>query len=582
MKKLLFIAAALALLTACQTKDNISEEEKKEDGGQLKEMSFTATLSPLLKTSISSDESLLWARNDRVSVFDGEGNRAFRARNSAAETTLTGEAAEADVYYAVYPYDEAAQLSGKKVGSKVDNLQNAISSDATGFAGLAAAKSSSTALSFKLLSGVLKFTIASEGITDLEIRAEKDIAGSVEIDFSAAEPSLSVIGGEKAIRVRPAEGAFKKDATYYVSALPVPSGKFTLIAYKGSDQFPLEVSGKAVVASTITDLGSIEVASGTDIPDIAGKWMLIKYGSRAVEDVDGTYVWWSDEHEASLGTSADNTITFKTDGTLELGLGTDGKALSVDEESDFTPALSNPKWTYSKEGGEGYIQFSGGAFPLIVANADGVNAKYHVVYANSGEIRLEIKRVNGDGEGWFQIVLRPSGVKTFTHKFALGDFGIDSTDANEGWYTLNEGEKFGKSTFDGFEWTLAVETTDIYYVYQNCIRIGVGAWHANADTITPDRVTFSSSSFSGSIKKVSISVSHNNSSTDNAPEVEVMATVGGLPFGSRYNVTHNADGPIPYVFSSAVEASGAIDIDIVRKKGNYGLYISEIEVVYSE
>lgn len=582
MKKLLFIAA-LALLAACQPKDKLNpEDEGGGSGEQLKELSFTATLSNLSKTSISSDENLLWARNDRVSVFDGKDNRAFRARNSAPETTLTGEAAEADVYYAVYPYDASATLSGKKVSAKVDNLQNAISADATGFTGLAAARSSSTSLAFKLLTGVLKFKIASEGITDLEIRSEKDIAGSVEIDFSAADPSLSVVSGEKAIRVRPADGAFKKDATYYVSALPVPAGKFTLIAYKGSDQFPVEISGKDVAASAITDLGSVEVASGDDTPDISGKWMLIKYGSRAVEDVDGTYVWWSDEHEASLGASEDNTITFKSDGSLELNLGADGKAYNVDEESDFTPALSSPAWTYSKEGGEGYIQFSGGAFPLIVANADGVNAKYHVVYANSGEIRLEIKRVNGDGEGWFQIVLRPSGVKTFKHKFVVGDFGIDGTDANEGWYTLNQGEKFGKSTFDGFEWTLAVDTEDIYYVYQNCIRIGVGAWHASADTITPDRVTFSSSSFHGTIKKVSISVSHNNNSTDNAPEIEVMATVGGLPFGSRYNVTHNPDGPVPYVFSSAVEASGKIDIDIVRKKGNYGLYISEIEVVYAE
>ena len=584
MKKLLLFVACVALMMGCQKKGEPSGNDPSGDAPaeDVKEMSFTATLAPLTKTSVSSsDENLMWARNDRVSVFDGKENRAFRARNSSPETTLTGEAAAADVYYAVYPYSETAKLEGGKVNASVDKLQDAISSDATGFTGLAAARSDGDKLAFKCLTGVLKFKIDAADITDLEIRSEKDIAGQVQIDFSGAEPSLTTVSGSKAIRVRPSDGAFKAGTTYYVPAIPAAESAFTLIAYKGDEQFPITVAPKAITASAIIDLGTVAVSSEESLPELVGKWTLIKYGSRAVEDVDGTYVWWSDEHEATLGGSADNTITFKADGTLELSLGTDGKAYNVATEEDFTPSLSNPTWKYTKEGGQGYLTFSGGAFPLIVANEDGVDAKYHIVHVNSGEIRLEILRTNDEGESWFQVVMRPAGVKTFTHRFALGDFGIDGTDANEGWYTLNQTERVGVSTFDGFEWTLTVDTEDIYYVYSNCIRIGVGHWHANADTITPDQVTFSSPSFPGTIKKVSISVSHNNN-TENPPEVEVMASVGGLPFGTRHNVTHNPDGPVPYTFSSSVDASGKIEIDIVRKKGNYGLYISEIEVVYAE
>ena len=104
MKKSFYVFAAICAI-AC-TKENAPQQNPSSE---LVKINFGATLEQP-KTSISA-KSTLWQADDAISIFDGADNRPFTAQSyGETSTTFLGEAAQAETYYALYPYSSAAAL----------------------------------------------------------------------------------------------------------------------------------------------------------------------------------------------------------------------------------------------------------------------------------------------------------------------------------------------------------------------------------------------------------------------------------------------------------------------------------------
>lgn len=122
MKKNMIIAAAvLASAVAC-TKE--IEEPSALDGKV--QMSF-AVSTEQTKTVLEGANKTLWTGVEKLSIFDGESNNLFAAELATPSATaeFTGKAATAQTYYALYPYNSAAKLSGTTVSTELPAVQTA-------------------------------------------------------------------------------------------------------------------------------------------------------------------------------------------------------------------------------------------------------------------------------------------------------------------------------------------------------------------------------------------------------------------------------------------------------------------------
>ena len=119
-------------------------------------------------------------------------------------------------YTAVYPYNATP---GQAVVPATQTVSDGTFADESVVA--AAYSANDNVLSFKHVCSVVKFTVSTAGITELEFSSEGDIAGTINVNANAgADPTYSVTSGSKTITVKPSGGTFSTTATYYVSVLP--------------------------------------------------------------------------------------------------------------------------------------------------------------------------------------------------------------------------------------------------------------------------------------------------------------------------------------------------------------------------
>ena len=120
LKTMLAIVAGAAAITACQKENIVEGGDAPQTASVLNPMTFTAYMEgeePVSKTSIDASHydtdhlyDIKWVAGDKISVFDGatenNGNQEFTLDTGAgtASGTFFGEAADADTYYAIYPY----------------------------------------------------------------------------------------------------------------------------------------------------------------------------------------------------------------------------------------------------------------------------------------------------------------------------------------------------------------------------------------------------------------------------------------------------------------------------------------------
>lgn len=99
--------------------------------------------------------------------------------------------------------------------------------------------------------------------------------------------------------------------------------------------------------------------------------------------------YWEWDSESVPASAADDRLTFKKDGKFELNLG-GNTAIYHDMNAEFAGVTltGSEKWAYVVENNIEYIQFSDGGFPGMLADDEGIDAKYELRNVTSNRFEL--------------------------------------------------------------------------------------------------------------------------------------------------------------------------------------------------
>ncbi len=258
LKAFAFFAAAALMAVSCSSKkdlDNLnpvldSDIEQSIDDANLVPMEFSAiygTGDADLKSTLGGLDGgkrvVLWQKGDQISVFDGTGNRKFTSRGDGESVSFYGEAAEASAYYALYPYQEGATISGTKITASVPQYQNLVPNSYGPEAALAvAAVKDGDEFTFKQATALLRITIPAgcTNIHHVNIYSNNGEAICGTIELNSTTGVATVKSGNSNIQMTHWWGApesYNIPADYYVSIIPgtLANGLSVNVVYDDGD-----------------------------------------------------------------------------------------------------------------------------------------------------------------------------------------------------------------------------------------------------------------------------------------------------------------------------------------------------------
>ena len=211
--------------------------------GEQMTFTFQAEMS---KTALASDGAVTWTTGDKVSVFGDGANNLFTLEtiNGDGSAIFSGSVT-GSVFYALYPYDENASISGDGVITAV------LPADQTGVKGsfatdlnLSVGKTTTNQMMMRNVCGLLAFTLTRSDITSVTISSngKEFLTGELNITLDdSGIPSCSVAKGTRYVTLRP-EGSTFEAGTYYAVVLPG--------TYAGGLRMTLTTASQAAVRKT--------------------------------------------------------------------------------------------------------------------------------------------------------------------------------------------------------------------------------------------------------------------------------------------------------------------------------------------
>lgn len=339
--------AALALMMGACGNDEMENGMKDHVAGEFVPMTFTASMDTDAdtRTSLVDGKAVHWNGGDNIVVIpsdwedpvsnlaDYKFSSTLEVGQTAATTSFTGKAPEAETYIAFYPFERIQEYTGFNAFKfNLPNEQKAIPGGFESGINLAWARteSGSTTLQFKNLCTLVKFSIDSDEITNIESVTLQDKEGTAisgEMDGAVksynsrfyfqfysdvASPSVTLKG--------PFETA--KDYYFVVYPLGLKYG-FTLTFNMKDAPSPILTSTgfyKDLKPGTILDLGTVKVETTTGTEYITNQKLI-----ENVERDDPDFGWTKDSNGVPLTESNLQLIQELTDLTL----------IDIDDQKDL-------------------------------------------------------------------------------------------------------------------------------------------------------------------------------------------------------------------------------------------------------
>lgn len=321
--RIISVAAAAAMFMAC-AKENIITPSSQE----LCPLTFNAVAAGSVsddatKTVLSENGmDVLWTAGDAISVCGAAS--AFTsdlAEGSSAETSFSGEALAADVYYAVYPYSAVKTWNGSTVTLELPADQvPALNTFADGLSICYASTSAEDmAFRFEHLLGYVKFTIDenSGAVSSVKISANggESLAGAFTVAFSNGIPSVAVTEGSDEISMV-ADGAFPA-GNYYFAMLPGTYAQGLTVTFSNAEgQTASKSMNKSLTleAGKIQNIGTVARLDGisTDVNERViwtGSWVCGTWGGNQDLTWDG-FDWNDVELPAALVIEVEQDASF--------------------------------------------------------------------------------------------------------------------------------------------------------------------------------------------------------------------------------------------------------------------------------
>ena len=200
MKKYILSGVILGLVVIISS---CSKEVDDEVSGTSKvRMEFRAGIDAVSRTVLTENNKVEWEVDDAISLFDSDSNNKFTTSTSGPSVTFTGTAQDnLETYYALYPYNENATISGSEITTTLSAEQTALEGSFAKMLNPSVAKSGADKLlNFKNACAVVKFTLGT-GVTNV-VKAMfrgndgESLAGTLNINVSGNAPVTTVETGE--------------------------------------------------------------------------------------------------------------------------------------------------------------------------------------------------------------------------------------------------------------------------------------------------------------------------------------------------------------------------------------------------
>ena len=226
-KNLIFGFSAMLLLSACSSDMKDVVDNVPMNQPTLQYMEFTASAGTDTRTQLTSDNKVVWQAGDAISIFDGTGNRKFTTKDSGASAIFGGNAASATDYYALYPYQEGATLSGNVIkGVTLPAEQTAKAGSFDAAYNLSVAKASSDLqLAFKNVGSLVKFAVSNDQAANVrKVKltshdATAVLTATVDITLGSL-PAVTPTSGQLPSATLIADNGLETGKYYYFAVLP--------------------------------------------------------------------------------------------------------------------------------------------------------------------------------------------------------------------------------------------------------------------------------------------------------------------------------------------------------------------------
>ena len=227
MRKYILFLFALCIGLASCVKDNV---DASSDGMTV----FKAVYADEPTKTVLGGLTPMWVPGDKISVFDGENNEfssSISEPSAKAEFkgVLAGQGRQH--YLAVSPYsaDYTFYMLGKTAyGLVMPQEQTAVEGTYDPGALISIAYTTDNTLNFKNLGSLIKFTVASEGVTSVlfKSKGQEKLSGN----YFARYDDPIVINVKEGSNQVMLTGEFKKGSIYYIVTLPaVLESGFTVV-----------------------------------------------------------------------------------------------------------------------------------------------------------------------------------------------------------------------------------------------------------------------------------------------------------------------------------------------------------------
>lgn len=311
---------------------SVSCTKVPEQGGGIS-MVFHAGSEALTRTSLAEGNAVAWERGDAISLFGPSGtNNKFITEDSGPSADFAGKVSgQGVVYYALYPYNVEAGISGSVISTVLPSSQEAEEGGFRTGLNLSVAKSDAQdRLLFKNACALVKFTLGEgvQGIVKAVLQGNDGeiLAGPVEIDVSSETPGAAVIekNGVAAEELELA-GTFSAGADYYFVSVPEKLSNgltLTLLDKEGKVRVRRGASEADLQAGHILDLGTLDSGSFISLEKVDGVYH--------VYDAPGLVEWAAKDDVLTVNVVLENDIDMSGTEWAPVGSGMQAGGYSGD------------------------------------------------------------------------------------------------------------------------------------------------------------------------------------------------------------------------------------------------------------
>ena len=240
MKKYLLplFVLGISLFYSCSKEEISNENNSSSDAAKVK-MEFKSGIDPFSRTVLVAGNKVNWEENDAISLFDQNSNNKFTTSEGGESVMFTGSAQDnQNTYYALYPYDADATISGDGITTTLPAKQTARAGSFANNLNPSVAKSGSDkTLIFKNACALVKFTLQyseSNKITKVMFRGNSGeaLAGKLLVQVNDATPLTAVESDFSTEVILSDDQGFENQKDYYFVVAPAElKNGITLVLY---------------------------------------------------------------------------------------------------------------------------------------------------------------------------------------------------------------------------------------------------------------------------------------------------------------------------------------------------------------